>query len=225
MLHTNNQIIRAQHEILAEQQSAIEQLKRKKSEDSETRKPVQETREPQQMLRDMTSGLNRELDEIRRLRDDIMRTAREFSETVSKAKAGEAPPALPANLVEMNKNLKTMVQTSQQNIDLISPEKLELLGKLQNFNLEGYTQHLNNLKAQIALVHRESEQVEKELKQRLAKLEKLTITPKFEEQLAQPYEQNIKRQLQTIDLQQARRTVLDKLGGDFDYTGFEAGLS
>jgi hypothetical protein len=64
----------------------------------------------------------------------------------------------------MNKNLKAMVQTSQQNIDLISPEKLEMLGKMQNFNLEGYTQHLNQLKLQIAMVHKESEQVEKELK-------------------------------------------------------------
>lgn len=61
----------------------------------------------------------------------------------------------------MNKNLKAMVQTSQQNIDLLSPEKLELLGKLQNFNLEGYTQQLNSLKSQVAMVQRESDQVEK----------------------------------------------------------------
>jgi hypothetical protein len=52
----------------------------------------------QKMLRDMTTGLNRELDEIRKLRDDIMKTAKEFSETVSRAKAGQAPQ-IPANLL------------------------------------------------------------------------------------------------------------------------------
>lgn len=35
----------------------------------------------------------------------------------------------------MNKNLRTMVETSKHNIDLISPEKLDMLSKMQNFNL------------------------------------------------------------------------------------------
>lgn len=53
----------------------------------------------------------------------------------------------------------------------------------------------------------------------------MTITPKFEEQLLQPYQDNIKNRLATIDLVQAKKKVIEKLGGEFDYIKFETDLS
>jgi hypothetical protein len=37
---------------------------------------------------------------------------------------------------------------------LLSPEKFDLINKLQNFNIDGYTHHMNQLKNQIALIQK-----------------------------------------------------------------------
>lgn len=54
--------------------------------------------------------------------------------------------------------------------------------------MEGYAQAINSIKKQIAQYQRESENIERELKIRAAKLEKLEISPKFEEELYKPYQ-------------------------------------
>ena len=176
----------------------------------------------QDQLKSATDSVNNELEEIRRIRDEIVRTAKDINENLISAKGGRGEGH--NALTHLNQNLKQMAETSLKNIDMLTPEKFELVNKIQNFNLEGYTHHLNQLKKQISELQRESENVEKELRQRVTKLEKVNISPQFEAQLLEPYEKNIKLRLATIDLQETKKRVYEKLG-EFDYFAYEDDLN
>lgn len=76
------------------------------------------------------------------------------------AKTGK-PSRVPESLSEMNQHLKSKVDSSLKNIDLLSPEKFDLVNRFQNFNIEAYSQKLNELKKEIGNMQRESENVEK----------------------------------------------------------------
>ena len=68
-------------------------------------------------------------------------------------------------------NLKHLSEISKN--QLAGLENLEGIKSLQNFNIEAYTQAINTLKRQIVQYQKESEEIERELKLRYAKLEKL----------------------------------------------------
>lgn len=71
----------------------------------------------------------------------------------------------------MNNNLKNLAEISKNQLEGL--ENMEAIKNLQNFNIEGYSQAINGLKRQIVQYQKESEQIERELKLRAAKLDQL----------------------------------------------------
>ena len=59
---------------------------------------------------------------------------------------------------------------------------------------------------------------------RSAKLQKLDISPNFDEELLQPYEDYLKKKVSNIDLHSIKEKVYEKLG-QFDYGKFEYDIS
>lgn len=54
------------------------------------------------------------------------------------------------------------------------------------------------------------------MRTRVNNLEKLKVVPQLEAQLLEPYQKDIKKRLETIDLEEARKRVFSRLG-EFDY--------
>lgn len=71
----------------------------------------------------------------------------------------------------MNNNLKNLAEISKNQLEGL--ENMEAIKNLQNFNIDGYSQAINGLKRQIVQYQKESEQIERELKLRAAKLDQL----------------------------------------------------
>ena len=134
------------------------------------------------------------------------------------SKGNNRTPAVPSNITEMNSNLKHLAENSKNQLEGL--EDLEAIKHLQNFNIEGYQQAINNLKRQIVQYQKESEQIERQLKLRAAKLEKLEINPNFDQKLLEPYENYLKKKAQNVDLHAIKERIYDKLGY-FDYGKFE----
>ena len=75
------------------------------------------------------------------------------------SKGNNRPPAVPSNITEMNSNLKHLAENSKNQLEGL--EDLEAIKHLQNFNIDGYQQAINNLKRQIVQYQKESEQIER----------------------------------------------------------------
>lgn len=109
----------------------------------------------------MLHQIIKEVDEIRRIRDDIVNAGKEINRTINEANKSAKQVSLqngsPTNITEMNTNLKQLADISHNHIQGL--ENLDAIKGLQNFNMEGYNQAINNLKKQIVQYQKESENI------------------------------------------------------------------
>ena len=87
---------------------------------------------------------------------------------------------------------------------------------MQNFNIEIYTNTINNLKNQIESLQKDCELAEKDLEK---KYERVAQAPK-EKDLLEGYVKSIEKSVQSIDLEAKRKNLMRRLGGEFDYDEF-----
>jgi len=99
--------------------------------------------------------IKKEVNEMKKIKEEIERSSKEFMKSAGDANRGNSQqPGVPSKITEMNSNLKHLAEASKGQLEGL--EDLEAIKHLQNFNIEGYQQAINNLKRQIVQYQKES---------------------------------------------------------------------
>jgi len=255
MLNTQQQILRQHTDILNENQRSIakfmtEGVPGRKEEAYKNSKMAEDHQK--QMMREIIGPINAEIAQIKKMYEGTKKLAEEAAGSVSNyrtmvergetAKMSGNPNTLQSfekmqesfgNYKHMNSDLKDMVLNAQGNLSNVLPENMHIIKQISDLNVQAYTDCINTLKKQVEDLQRDAERAEKELESRY---KKLSAVPKAGSiKSTDPYyslvvngpetSEEVIKNIRTIDFQNSRTIIMNKLGGEFDYEQFNHDIS
>jgi uncharacterized coiled-coil DUF342 family protein len=213
---TQTEILKKQTEILMENQkilkhTSLTNIPAAREGPPQPLAPVFSPHEQEALFHKMLAPLQAQLDDIRKLQQE--------QKQVRRATEGEHSIGRVQESRDKNRAIGKEAGEIGRWAEGV-PNQIQLIGGLQEANAELYQNMVAQLKQEISALQKESDKAERQLYEKIHRIEKITSEPKFVESKAEPYAKKLTERSQALASGEARHLVVQRLGGEFDYIDF-----